>query len=103
MALAYRKKDIKEELKILHKEENKVVSVGKAVGKALVVPASASFMPADKATRKTSVASGLAVPAIQSPTTVVATTALSPDSGEPTIFEDLARHKKHQKGPDGEI
>lgn len=48
MAFTFRKKDLREELEILNKEGNEValgfVPVDKVAGKALVVPASSSFV-----------------------------------------------------------
>ena len=51
------------------------------------------FVPSDKATRKALTAPASVIPATQHLAIIVATMALGPNSGKPTIFEELARHK----------
>ena len=79
MASMFHRKDLREELKILCNEGNKVaagsVLEDKVAGKALVMSASAS---------------SIAWP----PLSIVATKPLAPRPREPTIFDELARHKK---------
>ena len=67
MTFVFCKKDLKEKLEMLRKEENEDVSADKAVGKALVVLASASCIS-------------------RSPHLVIATKPLALRPGESTIF-----------------
>ena len=86
--IAYRKKDIREEIDLFHKEGGKVSSspapTDKVVGRALVAPVPAA-------------------PAAQPIVMVVDTTTLGAGPEEPIISEELARRKKYQKGPGGEV
>lgn len=85
--MTFCKKEVKDELEILRKEENETASgsvlAGKVAGNAPTAPTLAS-----------STAQPLPM--------VVATKASVPRLGEPTISEEQARHKKRQKGSEGE-
>ena len=84
MASAYRKKDMKEEMDMLRKERGRATSVStpanKVVGGAFVAPVPIA-------------------PTMQPTVVVVTTTAPGAGSGEPSISEELDRHKKRQKRP----